>query len=125
MTRYTAFNLSLAALILPISYFLAGRRTRQRHLLLSARVALLVTLIGYPWDFFAIQVGVWRYPSDAGLKIYNVPLNDLVFIWLCTYLACSFLIASHRWQAGSQGHAERKNTGEQNAGDNRTGPSGR
>jgi lycopene cyclase domain-containing protein len=110
MTPYTAFNLALTVFILPISFILVGPRNRRRPLLLSARVALLVTLIGYPWDFFAIQLGVWRYPNDAGLRIYDVPLNDLIFIWLCTYLTCSFLIAARRWQAGSQGHPERKNT---------------
>lgn len=124
MTPYTAFNLALAVFILPISFLLTGSGNRRRQLLLSARVALLVTLIGYPWDFFAIQLGVWKYPGDAGLKIYDVPLNDLIFIWLCTYLTCSFLIASDRWQTGSQGHTKRKNTSEQNAGDNRAGSSG-
>gem|GEM_PF-5905109 len=92
MTHYTAYNLVLAALILPISFWLAGLRDRRHNLLLSARIAFLVTLIGFPWDFFAIHVGVWRYPGDPGVRIYGVPLNDLIFMWLCTHLACSFLV---------------------------------
>lgn len=113
MTPYTAFNVALAILILLLSCVLVGYGNGRRPFILSARVALLLTLLGYPWDFFAIHAGAWRYPNDAGLRIYDVPLNDLIFIWLCTYLACSFLIAFNRWQASSQRHTESKNTSEQ------------
>src|SRR2546421_3014095 len=112
MKPYTAYILSLAAFVLPVSYKLAGSRNRQRNLLLSARIAFLVTLIGYPWDFFAIHAGVWKYPNDPGLRIYDVPLNDLFFMWLGTHLACSFLIAIEGRKPRSQGHTERKDAGE-------------
>jgi lycopene cyclase domain-containing protein len=124
MTPYTTYNLALAAFILPGSYWLAGRRNRRRNLTLSARIAVLVTLIAYPWDYFAIHVGVWRYPNAPGLRLHDVPLNDLVFIWLCSHLACSFLIAVHGRESGGQGHSERKNAGQQNAGDDGTRSSG-
>jgi lycopene cyclase domain-containing protein len=123
MTPYTAYNLGLALLILPLSYWLGRRSDRRRNFFLSARIASLVSLIGFPWDFFAIQVGVWRYPSDPGLKIHGVPVNDLVFMWLCTYLACSLLVALNGRQPRSQGHSESKDAGEQDARDNRTGSS--
>ena len=120
MTPYTAYNLGLAILTLPLSYWLAGIRDRRHKLMLCARIAFLVTLIGFPWDFFAIQVGVWRYPSDPGLKIHGVPLNDLVFMWLCTHLACSFLVAINGRQPRGEGHSKGKDAREQDAGNNGT-----
>lgn len=119
MTSYTTYNLALAAFILPTTYWLVGPSNRLRNYLLSARIALLVTLIGFPWDFFAIHAGIWRYPSDPGLRIYNVPLNDLFFMWLGTHLTCSFLIAINRRKSGGQGHSQCKDTGEQNTRNNR------
>lgn len=118
MTPYSLYNLVLAALILPISYLLAGHVSRRRNLTLSARIALLVTLIAYPWDFFAIRAGIWRYPNHPGLRIYDVPLNDLIFIWLCTHLACSFLIAFSRRESNSHRHSKGKDAGEHNTRDN-------
>ncbi len=92
MTTYTAYNLILAALILPFSYWFAGRGDRRRNLLLSARIALILTVLLYPWDFFAIRLGSWTYPDFDGWQIYGVPLNDSLFIWLCSYLTCVVLI---------------------------------
>ena len=125
MSRYYLYNLAFAAFTLPISYWLTGLEGRRRHLLRSARIALLLTMIYYPWDFFAIRLGVWRYPLDPGLRIYEVPLNDLIFIWLCSFLACSVLTAVDRWRSRSQrqGHSEREEAGSQNAGDKGTGSS--
>jgi lycopene cyclase domain-containing protein len=100
MTPYIAYNLALAVFVLPISYWFVGSQNRVRNIILSARIALLVTLISYPWDFFAIHAGIWRYPYDPGWKIYDVPINDLVFIWLGTYLSCCVLIAANRWKTG-------------------------
>lgn len=116
MTPYTAYNLALAAFTLPICYWLVGSRKRRRYLMLSARIALLLTIIDYPWDFFAIRLGVWRYPNQPGLMIHEVPLNDLIFIWLCSFLACSVLISVDRRRARSQSqrHPEREEAGCQN-----------
>lgn len=118
MTLYSLYNLVLAAFIFPTSYLLAGRASRRRNLILSARIALLVTLVAYPWDFFAIRVGIWRYPNHPGLRIHDVPLNDLVFIWLCTHLACSFLIAFGGRESNSHRHSEGKDACEHNTRDN-------
>lgn len=100
MSTYTIYNMVLAAVILPLGIGLLLRNGTITLLLASARVALLVTLIAFPWDFFAIQFSAWRYPNDPGPRIYGVPVNDLVFIWLCTFLACSVLVAFRRWESG-------------------------
>ena len=110
MRPYDVYNLVFAAFVLPISYWLVGSKSRARNLVLSARVALLLTVIYYPWDFFAIRLGVWTYPTDPGVRIYQVPLNDLVFIWLCSFLTCCVLGACMRWllATGNEGSADQK-----------------
>ena len=125
MSVYTTYNLALAAVVLPTSYCLAGPRSRGRTLSMSARIAFLLTLLAYPWDFFAIHLRVWRYPVHPGLRIYDVPLNDLVFMWLCTYLACSLLVAIARWETRRKRHSECEDTGEESAGHNGIGSSRR
>jgi lycopene cyclase domain-containing protein len=94
--RYYLYNLLFAAFVLPISYWLVGSELRRRQLRVSARIALLLTVLYYPWDFFAIRMGVWTYPYEPGLRIYQVPFNDLVFIWLCSFLTCCVLFAAQR-----------------------------
>jgi lycopene cyclase domain-containing protein len=113
MRLYYLYNLVFAGFTLAISYCLVGPPpSRRRQTLLAARIALLLTVIYYPWDFFAIRLGVWTYPKDPGLRIYQVPLNDLIFIWLCSFLTCCVLIAVARWRRGGQGEgdSERKET---------------
>ena len=109
MTRYTAYNLILGVIVLVFSAWLLGPGpARRRGVGAAARVALLLTLMGYPWDFFAIRLGVWSYPQDPGPRLFDVPVNDLVFMWLCTYLTCSVLIAARRGHPGRQGNPERE-----------------
>jgi lycopene cyclase domain-containing protein len=114
MTHYTAYNLAFAALTAPISYWLVGPHDRRHKLLLSARISSLLTVLYYPWDFFEIRLGVWRYPNHPGLRIHDVPLNDLVFIWLCSFLTCVVLIAIDRRRHRSHGHSQRKEANGQN-----------
>ena len=118
MATYTLYNLALAVVILPVSYLVAIRNNMRRSLLLSARAAWLLTMILYPWDFFAIRLGVWTYPKYAGLRIYDVPLNDLFFIWLCSYLACVVLTRFDLRRSQGKGNAERQQEDRGNSGDN-------
>ena len=92
MTIYTIYILGFTVFVLPVSYLITGRYDRKRKILLSARIGFLLTLLIYPWDFFAIRLGAWTYPNFAGWTVFGVPLNDLFFIWLCSYLACAVLI---------------------------------
>jgi lycopene cyclase domain-containing protein len=112
MTAYTTYNLALATLVLPISYGLTLFGNQRRDLLVSARVALLVTLLGYPWDFFAIHSGVWTYPKYPGIRVYDVPLNDLIFMWLCSHFTCALLIAVRRRYSGGDRQPKSKDAGE-------------
>lgn len=105
MATFTLYNLIFATFSLFFSYLILGRRNRK-HLLLSARVALLITVILYPWDFFAIRLGAWSYPAYPGWRLYGVPLNDLLFIWLCSYLTCVVLIRFDWRGSQSERHSE-------------------
>ena len=120
MIHYTLFNGIFAAVALPTSYYLCGRAERKRMFLASSRVTLLVTLLGYPWDFFAIRHGVWAFPVAPGFEIHGVPLNDLAFLALCTQVTCSALIAFDRRQRRCQRQAKSKYTSEKDTGHDRT-----
>src|ERR1043165_1879601 len=103
MTTYTWYNLAFAAIILPLSNWLVGQNRRWRNLRLAARIAGLLTLLIYPWDFFAIRLGAWTHPSFPGWRIYGVPFNDSLFAWLFTYLARVMLL---RFVRKAHRHAE-------------------
>jgi uncharacterized membrane protein YoaT (DUF817 family) len=117
IATYTFYNLLLAVVILTFAYWITGRNSRI--LFLAARVALLITLLLYPWDFFAVRLGVWVYPKDPGLTIYGVPFNDSVFIWLCSFLASVVLLEVDRRSSGNQADTERYKTVENNRHDER------
>jgi lycopene cyclase domain-containing protein len=104
MATYTFYNLLLGIVILTAAYLIAGRN--RRILFLAARVALLITLLLYPWDFFAVRLGVWVYPKDPGVMIYGVPLNDSIFIWLCSFLTSVGLLEVDRRNSSNQADTE-------------------
>lgn len=119
MSDYTIYNLVLAGVIVPFACWLLWRTDEIRRFTLAVRISTLVALIGYPWDFFAIRTGVWRHPTDPGVTVYGVPVNDLVFMWLCTLLSSSVLIALRAGQTHSQRHPEGEYASEQDARDQR------
>jgi hypothetical protein len=73
-------------------------------------------LVVYPWDFFAISLDVWAYPSDSAPTIYGVPLNDLIFSWVCSFFTANVLLAIAGNQADRGGHPKSKHAREKNAG---------
>jgi len=113
MTMYNWYILALAAFTLPIAYWLARKNERRRTLLLAARIASLMTVLLYPWDYFGIRHGAWTHPSFTGWRIYGVPLNDLAFIWLFTYLACVVLIRFDRGKSHGYTHPQSQRTNDQ------------
>ena len=99
-----------------MSFWLLGKSNRLQVFFACVRVAVLITLIGYPWDFFAIRLGVWDYPNDPGSRLYGVPLNDLWFMLWSTHFASCLLIASRRRYSRNDGHPKREDTSQDNAG---------
>jgi hypothetical protein len=90
-------------------------RGRMSDFLLSARVGILLMLLGYPWDFFAIQLNIWRYVVDPGARLFAVPLNDLAFMWLCSHLASSVLVAVDRSETLGGRHSKSKYASDEHA----------
>lgn len=89
MTAYAQFNVGVFVLAL-LSLF-AFTTTMQDRLECGVTSACVV-LLAYPWDFFAIELGIWRYPTDPGPLLYQVPLNDLWFMFSCSLITTSVLI---------------------------------
>jgi len=106
MANFTLLNLILALVIIPTSLFAIPVSVRSAGSRVAIRNATLVTLMAYPWDFFAVQQGVWRYPEDPGFLLYGVPLNDSALIWVCTFLSASVFYAISRRQNHSHRHTE-------------------
>lgn len=109
MTSYGLFNVVLALAAFSAAAVLFPQPKLQ-HARTAGRVALLITIFAYPWDFFAVRLGVWLYPVEPGVMLYGVPVNDLVFMWLCSYFGASFLMWSDRRRTGSESNAEGEGT---------------
>jgi hypothetical protein len=112
MSRYTIFNLVLAAILIPTSIYLLNQASCLRKFKVAHRIAAKLALFAYSWDFFAIQLGAWRYPKDPGPKLYGVPLNDLVLIWICSQFSVALFIVIIERQRLRDGQPERKDASE-------------
>jgi lycopene cyclase domain-containing protein len=78
MNTYAEFHV-VFAIIVGLSLRLLIRSSAQLWVILQT--AAYVTVIAFPWDHFAIAHGAWTYP-DPGLRLFDVPLNDMVFIFI-------------------------------------------
>jgi lycopene cyclase domain-containing protein len=79
------------------------RTARQLRACLFATA--LSILIGYPWNAFAISAGVWASRAP-GPRLFAVPVNDVVFLALCTLVSCTILSwesPAHRGNTGERG----------------------
>lgn len=85
MATYTLFNCCLAVLVVIAAPLLVRSRAQLRAVV---QTAAFVTLLAYPWDFFAVELGVWTY-GEAGILLHGVPLNDSVFIFLCMFVSAA------------------------------------
>ena len=90
-------------------------RYREAYLPTIPDSAVIMVLIGYPWDFFAIRLGAWKYGVDSGPTLYGVPLNDSLPIWLCSYFTCVLLLRLQRRDSLRHCQAKGEDAREQNA----------
>lgn len=87
MTTYSWFNVVFASIcIIASKFFLRRREDWQR----AIRTAAFVTVLAYPWDYFAGSLGAWTY-ENPGARLFSVPINDLVFIFFATILTTAVL----------------------------------
>jgi lycopene cyclase domain-containing protein len=64
----------------------------QRRAILAG--ALWALLISVPWDWWAIRMRVWTFPSDThlGLWVGGIPLEEYLFIVGATMFVASFTL---------------------------------
>lgn len=89
---YLVFNSTLGTLVFLACYCLTPGKAK---LSIAFRAAGIVTLISYPWVFFAIHFKAWTY-NEPGPAIFAVPINDLIFIFLCTVFSVSLFLRLDR-----------------------------
>ncbi len=92
MTLYTKLNIAWLSLSVLASCFLLHN---ARSLLRTARVAAVVVIIAFPWDFIAIANRAWDY-GTPGFRVLGVPINDSIFIFACSLFASSALLSRNR-----------------------------
>ncbi len=88
MNRYIVFNVGMLLITILMSIFFVKSK---KQFIICLKVSIIITVIGLPWDFFAIAHGVWTYPEHPGVRLLGVPINDLVFIFLCSFISCSII----------------------------------
>jgi lycopene cyclase domain-containing protein len=85
---YTTYNCVFALAAAAASAWVIRSRAQWRAVL---QTALFFTVLAYPWDFFAITLGTWAHPPDVGIRIYSVPVNDLVLLFFATIYSAGVL----------------------------------
>ena len=85
MNLYYCFNLVFTAVSIIFSIFFKPARASFG---IAIKIAIIFVLIGYPWDYFAIRNHAWHYSKYPGVSLYGVPLNDLWFVFVASYISC-------------------------------------
>ncbi len=88
MIKYYYFNFCVFIIAIIASVIIVKP---LKKIFTNLRISFLMVFICYPWDFFAIKLDIWAYPQNPGLIIFQVPLNDLWFIFSCTLITTAVL----------------------------------
>lgn len=86
MSVYVAFNAALLIVAALVLRFVTPPADRVHTL----RTGVFVTVLAFPWDFFAIQTRAWSYPIPHA-TVWSVPVNDLVFIFIASVISAGLL----------------------------------
>ena len=107
MTNYALLNLILVFVSVIV---LVLCRNSFFQIIRNAKLALFLVLISFPWDYFAIKLQLWIHPEYPGYKIFEVPINEMIFVFLCTFITFSiFSAVFYKPQKRSKGDTEAKN----------------
>jgi len=71
---------------------------KYKHTL--ALVVFLALLVHVPWDIYAVNTGIWSFPSgkNLGINIVNLPLEELLYTIFVPLLgACITLVAKYKF----------------------------
>jgi lycopene cyclase domain-containing protein len=76
--------------ILPSLYVLY----KKRWLVGSAiKIGITGLLIGFPWDYIAVQKGWWIYPKSQyflGIYVFGLPVEEFIFYVACPIAAVCY-----------------------------------
>jgi lycopene cyclase domain-containing protein len=108
MTKYSIFTVAVVVVSTSVSLYILKRCNLLQSFRTAGLIAFKITVIAYPWDFFAIQLGAWTFPQDPGFRLYGVPINDSLFIWACSLLTVAVLISILEGQRSRDGHTKRE-----------------
>lgn len=89
MTNYTVFNFVWFAISVSVVWLLMRDRRRMGRIM---RMATVVVLLSFPWDYLAVTTRTWDYGAP-GPRLFGVPLNDMLFIFSCSAFAGSLLLS--------------------------------
>lgn len=84
--KYETLNLTMAAMAL-----LATRYAGARDAVRALKLAVVVTILAYPWDFFGIQMGAWSYGADLQ-TLFGVPWQDILLTALLVHITACVLL---------------------------------
>jgi lycopene cyclase domain-containing protein len=79
---------------LPLEFVLRARVYRRPRRLLATLVPVLVVFV--TWDAFAVHAGHWRYRHLLGLRVGNLPIEELAFFVVVPVCAVLTLEAVRR-----------------------------
>lgn len=88
MTEYLFMN--VVALLIAVLFALRLKNWRQIQSAL--KIALLATILAYPWLYFGIAQHAWGH-GDPGPVLFGVPLNELILAFIMTFANASALLA--------------------------------
>ncbi|KAH7305024.1 terpene synthase [Stachybotrys elegans] len=91
---HVKFTIPLAAALSVAARPLISRLDVARVVFISL-VAVTATI---PWDSYLIRTGVWTYPQDAvlGHTIYHIPVEELFFFFIQTYITALLYILCNK-----------------------------
>ena len=79
---------------LPLEMFLGARVYRRPRRLLATLAPVLVVFL--TWDAFAVHAGHWRYRHLLGIRVGNLPIEELAFFVVVPICAVLTLEAVRR-----------------------------
>jgi lycopene cyclase domain-containing protein len=102
--RYLAVMVGCVVVTLPLELVLGARVYRRWRRLLLTLVPVLVVFL--TWDALAIRAHDWSYRHLTGVRIGNLPIEEVVFFLVIPVCAVLTLEAVRRlrpsWRAGDE-----------------------
>lgn len=59
-----------------------GLKTIKKYFQVYLVTTIGCFLLGFLWDFYAINLGIWYYPQEgvSGISLLTLPVEELIFL---------------------------------------------